>query len=203
MHQFNSYRIGNENDCILKNAFHISTAEENVVKLLLNQRTFTYKQNANLDELMRDENHDKLKEILLMHFERTRYYTMMCQGNFIITSRKDLYNKSLFINAEVHNFEIYLVDEKILPKNILILGHSNSSSFRTPYIACPLINKNHFDDICKINNIDLNSFSVNPKSKYPLIEKHLNLYSLYQSYLDNVEVPYWYIETFNNPVKTR
>lgn len=35
------------------------------------------------------------------------------------------------------------------------------------------------------------------------IDKYLTLYSLYQSYLDNVDVPYWYIETFNNPVKTR
>ena len=203
MHQFNSYRIGKENDVILKNAFHQSRANEEVVRLLLNQRTFTFKQNANLDELLKDENHDKLKELLLMHFERIRYYTMTCQGNFIITSRKDLYNKNLFICSEVRNFEIYLVDERILPSNILILGHSNYCSFKTPYVACPLIDKNHFDELCEMNSIDLNSLTVNPKSRYPLIEKHLNLYSLYQSYLDNVEVPYWYIETFNNPVKTR
>ena len=203
MHQFNSYRIGKENDVILKNAFHISRADQEVVRFLLNQRTFTFKQNANLDELMKDENHEKLKELILMHFERIRYYTMMCQGNFIITSRNDLYNKSLFIISEVYNFEIYLVNESILPRNILILGHSSCNSFRTPYVACPLIDKSHFDEICKLNCIDLNGLTVNPKSRYPLIEKHLDLYSLYQSYLDNVHVPYWYIESFNNPVKTR
>ena len=203
MHQFNSYRIGKENDVILQNAFHVSKADEEVVRLLLNQRTFTFKQNANLDELMKDENHSKLKEIILMHFERIRYYTMMCQGNFIITSRKDLYNKSLFICSEVYNFEIYLVDESILPRNILILGHGDYNSFRTPYIACPLFDKNYFDELCEMNRINLNSMKINSKSRYPLIEKQLNLYSLYQSYLDNVEVPYWYIETFRNPVKTR
>ena len=99
---------------------------------------------------------------------------------------------------------MYLVDESILPRNVLILGHSDTHSFRTPYVACPLIDKKHFDDICKMNGIHIDDFDVlDTNKKYPLIEKYANLYSLFQSYLDNVDVPYWYIETFNNPVKTR
>ena len=101
------------------------------------------------------------------------------------------------------NYTVYLVDEKILPRNVLILGHSDVNSFRNPYVAVPLIDKNHFDEICRLNNIDLDSFSIDPEKRYPIIEKRANLYSLYQSYLDNIEVPYWYIETFRNPVKTR
>lgn len=198
------YRLGKQNDEILKNCFHVKNANEVVVKTLLHDRTFTFKQNASLNELLKDENHAKLKEIILTHFERIRYYTMMCQGNFIITSQQQLYYKSLFIRSEVANYTCYLVDEKILPKNILILGHSPSTSFRSPYVMCPLIDKKHFDEVCKMNNIGLNSFDeLNLKKKYPLIQKHLNLYSLYQSYLDNVEVPYWYMETFKNPPKSR
>lgn len=205
MQQFNKYRIGEkENEEILKNSFHINDANRTVVNLLLNERTFSFKQNASLDELMKDENHEKLKEIILMHLTRIKYYTMMCIGNFLITSRKDLYYKKLFCAGEIKNFTMYLVDESILPRNIIIMGHSDTNSFRTPYVACPLINKNHFDEICEMNDINLQSFDkINPKSRYPLIEKYLNFYSLYQSYLDNVDVPYWYIETFNNPVKTR
>lgn len=150
-----------------------------------------------------DENEDKLKEILLLHFERIKYYTMMCKGNFIITSRKELYNKSLFKGDGVRNYKCYLVDEKILPRNILILGHTSFNSFRSPYVACPLIDKKHFDELCKMNDININSILPGKNTRYPLIEKQLELYSLYQSYLDNVDVPYWYIETFNNPVKTR
>ena len=95
-HQLHKYRLGDENNEILKNAFHISQADRMVVNTLLNERTFTFKQNANLDSLLKDENEEKLKEIILLHFERIKYYTMMCKGNFIITSRKELYNKNLF-----------------------------------------------------------------------------------------------------------
>ena len=203
MHQFHSYKLGNENDVILKNSFHISQADKVVVNTLLNDRTFSFKQNCNLDKLLEPKNHSKLKEILLMHLERIKYYTMMCKGNFIITSRNDLYNTRLFTNTEVRNFEIYLVNENLLPKNVLILGHSPFNSFRSPYVACPLIDKNHFNELCKVNNIDINKIEMNPQARYMFIDKYLTLYSLYQSYLDNVDVPYWYIETFNNPVKTR
>ena len=99
---------------------------------------------------------------------------------------------------------MYLVHESILPSNVIIMGHSNKNSFKTPYVACPLIDKNHFDELCRMNNINLRDFDdINPKDRYPLIQKNFDLYSLYQSYLDNIEVPYWYIESFNNPVKTR
>jgi len=112
--------------------------------------------------LLEPKNHSKLKEILLMHLERIKYYTMMCKGNFIITSRNDLYNTRLFTNTEVRNFEIYLVNENLLPKNVLILGHSPFNSFRSPYVACPLIDKNHFNELCKVNNIDINKIEMNP-----------------------------------------
>lgn len=202
MHNLHKWRLEDENDVILKNAFHINNADQQIVKTLLNERTFTFKQNASLDELMLPKNNKKLKEILLMHFKRIKYYTMMCMGNFIITSRRDLYNTKLFNCSEVHNFNIYLVSEELLPKNVLILGHSDKS-FRTPYVMCPLFDKKIFDNLCELNGINIDNFVIDSKKKYPLIEKHLNLYSLYQSYLDNVEVPYWYIETFENPVKTR
>ena len=203
MHQLHKYRLRDENNEILKNTFHISQADKMVVNTLLNERTFTFKQNASLDSLLKDENENKLKEILLLHFERIKYYTMMCKGNFIITSRKELYNKITFQCSDIRNYKCYLVDEEILPRNILILGHASYNSFRSPYVACPLIDKTHFDEICKMNDINVGNFVPDKSSRYPLIEKQLNLYSLYQSYLDNVEVPYWYIETFNNPVKTR
>jgi hypothetical protein len=204
MQYMSSYRIGEENDIILRNKFHIKDADKNVVNFLLNERTFTFKQNCSLNSLLEKGDDATLKEILLMHFERTKYYTMMFKGNFIITSNPKLYHKKLFTAAEVKNFNMYLVDESILPRNVIILGHSNRNSFKTPYVACPLIDKNHFDELCRMNNINLRDFdNINPKDRYPLIQKNFDLYSLYQSYLDNVEVPYWYIESFNNPVKTR
>jgi hypothetical protein len=204
MHYLSSYRFGDDTNHILNNKFHINDANKTVVNFLLNDRTFSFKQNCSLEYLLEKGNEAKLKEVLLLHFERIKYYTMMCKGNFIITSNKTLYNKTLFNNAEVRNFNMYLVDENLLPKNVLILGHSNRNSFRTPYVACPLIDKNHFDEICKLNGINLKEFdNLNTKTRFPLTISELNLYSLYQSYLDNVDVPFWYIEDFGYPVKTR
>ena len=204
MKYLSKYRIGDENNEILKNKFHIKDAEKEVVKFLLQQRTFTFKQNCSLNDMLKDENEEKLKEILLLHLYRIKYYTMMCKGNFIITSNKKLYHKSIIKISEVMNFTMYLVDETTLPSNVIILGHSPTNSFRSPYVACPLIDKEHFDSICDMNGIRLSDYDIiDPKDRYPLIERGLNLYSLYQSYLDNIDVPYWYIESFHNPVKTR
>lgn len=202
MKQLHKWRLGEENNEILENAFHIKDADRNVIKLFLNERTFTFKQNGNLDSLMLPQNFSKLQEILLLHMKRIKYYTMMWKGNFLITSRQDLYYSKPFLIKDVKDYTPYLVSEDLLPRNVIILGHSNHSFF-TPYVACPLFDKVIFDDLCSMNGIDVKQFEINPSKRYPLIEKQLNFYSLYQSYLDNVDVPYWYIETFRNPVKTR
>lgn len=86
---------------------------------------------------------------------------------------------------------------------MVIVGHKNSSAHANPYTAVPLIDKKHFDEICQMNGIRLDDIQVNTNKKLPMIDKYMNIYSLYQSYLDNVDVPYWYIETYNNPVKNR
>ena len=189
-----------DNNQILKNSFHISSANQTIVNLLL-QNSFTLKHKGSLDALM--ENTDLLRETILFYLERIKYYITVGKGNFLITSRKDLYNTRLFTSNHVSGFQIYLVDEDILPRNVIIIGHKNGNAFCSPYVACPLIDKQNFDRICRLNGIDITKWQIDTTKQLPLFEKHLNLYSLYQSYLDNVEVPYWYIETFNNPVKTR
>ena len=178
MKQLHKWRLGAENDEILKNSFHINDADKNVINLLLNERTFTFKQNGNLDELMKPENFHLLKDILLLHMKRIKYYTMMCMGNFLITSRQDLYYSKPFLSKDVKDYTPYLVSESLLPRNVIILGHSNHS-FRTPYVACPLFDKVIFDDLCSMNGIDVRQFEINPSKRYPLIEKQLNFYSLY------------------------
>lgn len=194
------YRIGEENDIILKNKFHVKDYERRVLNTLY-ENSFTLKHNASLDSLMEDDK--KLKETLYYYMKRIELYVSLGCGNFLITSRNELYNKTLFYASEISNFTTYLVSEDLMPKNILLIGHKNNNTFGNPYVASPLIDENHFDEICKLNNICLDDFTFNKKEKYPLIDKYVNLYSLYQSYLDNVDVPYWYIETFNNPTIPR
>ncbi len=200
MKYFLKNRINDQNEVILKNKFHFNDAEQNVVKTLLNQRTFTFKHNCSLDDALKN---DKLKEILYFYLLRIKYYTMMCMGNFVITSHYGVYTSKLFSPFQIQNFQIYLVSEKFLPKNVLILGHSNINSFATPYVSVPIIDKQHFDSVCQLNGISIDDFKIDTSLRYPITQKKLNVFSLYQSYLDNVDIPYWYIETFNNPVKNR
>lgn len=200
LHYMIRYTKNDDNNDILKNAFHVKDAEYHVVNKIL-QNSFTLKHNGSLDQLM--NNTSLLKETLMYYFERIHYYITIGKGNFIITSREDLYYTPLFSFLDTPRFQMYLVDESLLPKNKIILGHKNISSFSSPLVACPLIDKSHFDELCEMNNIDIDKIPFDKSARLPMITKYLQLYSLYQSYLDNVEVPYWYIEQFKNPTITR
>lgn len=194
------YRLGEENKEIIDNKFHISKAPQRVIDTIM-RNSFTLKHNTPLNILL--DNDSLLKETIYYYLKRIELYTSLGCGNFVITSNQKLYYKKFFTTNEIKNFNIYLVNDSLLPNNILLLGHKNSNSFGNPYVAAPLIDKNHFDDICSMNGIDVKNFPYRMDKRFPIIDRQLNLYSLYQSYLDNVDVPYWYIETFRNPVKTR
>lgn len=200
MHYLMRYTKNENNNDILQNAFHIKNADRNVINKIC-QNSFTLKHNTSLDVLM--ENDDLLKETLMFYLKRIQYYISIGSGNFIITSRKDLYNKKLFTAQQIANFEIYLVAEQLLPKNILLLGHKNQCVFCNPLVASPLIDKTHFEKLCQLNDINFEAIPFNKELKTPMIDRYLNYYSIFQSYLDNVEVPYWFIETFKNPTLTR
>lgn len=194
------YRIGEENDEIIKNKFHIDEAPKAVIDTIL-RNSFTLKHNTPLAELLSDDK--LLKETLYYYLKRIELYISVGSGNFIITSLSELYYKHLFIQSEIGNFQLYIVPERLLPRNVMILGHKNTNSFGTPIVAAPLIDKPHFDSICEMNNIRLSDFGYDMKKQWSITERYFDIYSLYQSYLDNVEVPYWYIEKFNNPTKNR
>ena len=194
------FRLGEENKEIIDNKFHISEAPKKVIDTIM-ANSFTLKHNTPLNVLLNDD--DLLKETIYYYLKRIELYTSLGCGNFVITSNQDLYYKKFFTSNEISNFNIYLVKDSLLPRNILLLGHKSSNSFGNPYVASPLIDKKHFDEICSMNGINIKDFPYRMNKRYPMIDRQLNLYSLYQSYLDNVQVPYWYIETFRNPTKTR
>jgi hypothetical protein len=100
IHNLIKSRKFEENDSIIKNSFHISEAEYNIVNTILNN-SFTLKVNKSLDKLL--ENKNELKETFYYFLKRIEYYIAIGSGNFIITSRKELYNSRMFTASEIPN----------------------------------------------------------------------------------------------------
>jgi hypothetical protein len=100
------FKYYDETDEPIKKSFSFKDSTKNVLNLLLNN-SFTLKHNGCLDNLM--ENTKLLKETIMFYLERIHYYTVMCKGNFLITSRSDLYNTVMFPVNQVANFMMYLV----------------------------------------------------------------------------------------------
>ena len=194
------YKLGEDNNDILQNCFHINDCDRHVVKTIM-QNSFTFKHEVPINELLKNDK--LLTQTLLYYMERIHYYVCLGPGNFLITSRQDLYNKKLLTTYDVKDFTVYLVEESILPKNVLILGRKHTDALATPIVASPLIDKVKFDKLKELNGITDELFSFNPELKYPMMDKYIKIYDLCQSYMDNIDVPYWYIQKFKNPTAGR
>ena len=63
-----------------------------------------------------------------------------------------------------------------------------------------VINENAIKDAkLKLNDIDIYSMRPDYSKKYPLLERELEKYTIYQEYINYKLPEYWYIETFNCP----
>jgi hypothetical protein len=133
------------------------------------KNSFTLKHNTPLDVLLNNDN--LLKETIYYYLKRIELYTSLGCGNFVVTSNQKLYYKKMFTNNEIGNFNMYLVNDSLLPNNILLLGHKNSNSFGNPYVAAPLIDKNHFDEICSMNEINIKKFPYKMNKRYPITDR--------------------------------
>lgn len=186
-------RRGEENNEILKNAFHYRVADYEVVQTLL-KNSDHYVLEDSLEFLLNNKN--LLKEKILYQATYIKARTNYAKGNFFISSNKRLLDTLKFKFTELYHLEKYFVDESIMPNNLLIIGLRESNNFANSIIASPLIDKNDFDKVCKLNDLDPDNMVPNYKKKYPFLERELDRYQIYQEYIDYKRPDYWYIQTF-------
>ena len=187
-------RRGDENNTILKNCFPIQDADYEVVQKIL-RHSDHFELEEPLDFLI--SNKKILKEKVLYQATYIKARTNFAKANFFISSNKELLDNLSFKFTELNNLKKYLVGENIIPKNQLIVGLRETSCFANPIIAAPIIDKNDFDRICELNDIDFDNMRPDYSRKYPLLERELDRYEIIQQYIDKRVPKYWYIETFN------
>lgn len=186
-------RKGKDNEKILKNCFHYRVSDYEVIQTLL-RNSDHFELEDPLSFLL--NNKKILKEKILYQATYIKARTNFAKANFFISSNKDLLDALSFKFTELHHLKKYLVSEKLLPKNLLILGLREKTNFANSIIASPIIDKNDFDKVCKLNGIDIDSMQPDYTKKYPLLERELDRYAIYQEYINHKLPEYWYIETF-------
>ena len=192
----NKIRRGDENKDILKNCFHYSVSDYEVIQTLLRYSDH-FELEDPLDYLLK--NKKVLKEKVLYQATYIKARTNFAKANFFISSNKELLDNLTYKFTELHHLKKYLVSEKLLPKNLLILGLRENTNYANSIIAAPILDKNDFDRICKLNGIDIYSMRPDYSKKYPLLERELERYTIYQEYINYKLPEYWHIETFNCP----
>jgi hypothetical protein len=189
-------RKNENNNCILKNAFHYRVSDYEVVQTLL-KNSDHYEMDQPLSELI--QNKKLLKEKILYQATYIKARTNYAKANFFISSNKELLDTLTFKFTELIGLKKYLVSESLLPKNLLILGLRENTNYANSIIACPILDKKDFDEVCRLNGVDIYNMRPNYSKKYPLLERELDRYEIYQEYINHKLPEYWYIETFNLP----
>lgn len=196
-------RRGDENKVILKNCFPYEDADYEVIQKLLRYSDH-FETEESLNYLMLPENKKLLKDKVLYQATYIKARTNFTKANFFISSNADLLKNLSFKFTELGKLKKYLIGENLLPKNQLIIGLRESSCFANPIIASPIIDRNDFDRICSLNDIDFDNMRPDFSKKYPLLERELDRYEIIQQYIDACPPKYWHIEIFNSPQrKTR
>lgn len=169
--------------------------EEKVINLLLkNSRKF--KSDAVLKDV--EENSNYAKNVYLFYSELLRYWNKINRGNFFITSNKKLYDNCTFCILWLKKYSRYLVSEKFLPKNTMIIGARGWTIFDNPIIACPFFDREEYKNFLYNNNLTDYS-TIDMSVKFPIMSSRVKLYENYEKYLNEKVPDKWHFEIFKNP----
>lgn len=138
------------------------------------------------------------REMAAILYYQMKYIRLCTFGgtnaNFIITSDTEHVPKLFFHNP----IQRIIVGQDKLDKHTVIVGASPNCVYANPLVACPIIQKEDFDDFCEENEFDVKSIAFDKKKKFPMIEQQLDWYELYKLYIENRGVKSWYIERFTD-----
>lgn len=188
-------RVTTENFDIFPKSFDLSQSDQKVVNVL-----FEYSDHFQLPKKIDEYSKKELKENVLYQALFVRYRTTMNKANFFISSNEELLNKLNFRFTELNRYERYLVDKSVLPDNVLMLGSREINTFANPICACPLIEKEHFDEFLRSNDVYELYYSRECENgkNFPIIEHYLTKYEILQQYIDEYTPQRWYVHRFDS-----
>lgn len=175
---------------VLHKSIYDSQSDNAVINVLL-RNSSQYRSNIPLSDIKH------LKEQILYHGHLLKLKNAMMKANFLISSNEKLLNELRFKFTEL-KLTKYLVDEKDLPKNILIMGLRELNTFLNPICACPLFDKELWNKWIQFNNLShiISSRHYDMTSQLPIVNKYVDVYELYQHFINQNKVEKWYIHEF-------
>ena len=98
------------------------------------------------------------------------------------------------------SFDFVYTDETV-PDNMLFQVVTGDSNFDRPIIACPIINRKHFQEFCAAKNCYPEDMPVETeKFLFPIIQRYYNIYKLYEEYINENPPKWWYIENLGKDI---
>ena len=93
-----------------------------------------------------------------------------------------------------HNYK-FLFSDPPVPHNMLVQTCSGDTNFDRPIVACPILNKAHFQEFCAAKNSHIENIPVVVKnSVYPISQRFYQIYKLYEEYINDYPPKWWYVE---------
>lgn len=131
---------------------------------------------------------------LIFQSEYIKTRTGLTKGNFFITSNREIFDKISFSRYTISPQYKYLVDSRILRPSTIVMGSYPLSSFLTPLVLSPIIDKKDYDMFLKSRNISFSN-EIPSKMRYPIIENKLKEYKVLEEYIHYAQPERYYLHT--------
>lgn len=181
-------RVDTDNDIILQNAISIEQMRRRVI-----ERMWYYGKHYSIGENLDTIDRKKLKRLIKFRMDYIKLTTLGKAANFIITSCPE--RMKFFDNVTMN---LVFVSERVLPKNVVIVGTHSQNVYANPLVVCPIIPREKFNAFCSKHGFDLERIKFDKSKPYPFIDMQVDWYELYQLFLNHVGTDKWYMEEFND-----
>lgn len=177
---------------ILKNSFKREDFADKFIDKIW-EGGYHVRYDITLDEYLKKSIHD-FRCPLIFQSEYLKTRNGMLRANFFITSNKELYERIYFSRYTISPQYKYLVNEKLLRPSTIIMGAYPVSSFTSPLILSPILDKENYTDFLNDRGIKLN-FTLDSSYRYPIIENKIKEYKALSEYINYINPELYYLHT--------
>lgn len=184
-------RLGAENQIIHDNMIPYNKLNETIYKHIHDvARNF----------FLRGKVHRWLKKVDRIAREMNNIaYMMKCcntafRGGNVVISNKRTIEENLCTQRNFLGFDFVYTDDTV-PDNMILQVATGDTNFDRPIIACPIINRKHFNEFCSARNCNIENIPVEiGRNFFPITQRFYNIYKVYEAYINENMPRWWYVE---------